>query len=71
MTDLNNRKRHEMSVAAHCFPAPSVEHRSGDDQASTSGVATGWMQQLLTKVLANMSVSVRLHYIDESGLPRS
>lgn len=31
--------------------------RPGEEQASP-GPSTGWMQQLLTKVLANMSVSV-------------
>lgn len=34
--------------------------RSGEEQASTTGATTGWLQQLLTKVLANMSVSVSL-----------
>lgn len=32
--------------------------RQGEEQASATGATTGWMQQLLTKVLANMSVSV-------------
>lgn len=33
--------------------------RSTDEQAAPAGVS-GWMQQLLTKVLANMSIEVNL-----------
>lgn len=48
-----------------CFSFRSP--RSGEEQASAAGAATGWMQQLLTKVLANMSVSVSLAFAQHGG----
>lgn len=42
--------------------------RPGEEQTSSAGATTGWLQQLLTKVLANMSVSVS-HPVLTRALP--